>query len=546
MPGRSVRAILSGVPAHHRILLIDDQPEVRSDLRRVLAGAPSQDDLDRLAQVVLAVAPTRAVPPAVFTVEEAGDGAAGVALAAAAQRAGAPFQVAFVDMRMPGMDGVETIQALWRDDPRLQIVLCTAYSDRSWTELCAILGATDRLLILRKPFDPVEVVQLALALGEKWRLAREGEAALRARDTFLAMMSHEIRTPLNGILGMAEMLATRGGTDPEVGDGLETIHRSGQGLLAVLNDIIDHARIAAGMMALAEAPFAPAPLLHDVVALFAGRAVAAGITLEAEVDPGMPGHLSGDAGRIRQVVGNLVSNAVKFTRRGGVRVRARWDDPQLVVAVQDTGIGIPAEDLERLFRPFVQAESGSARRYDGSGLGLAISQRLSGLMGGGITVESAVGRGTTFTARMRCLRSAAPGAVPGAGGPRPGLRVLVAEDNPVNQKVILAMLRRLGADPVLVADGDAALAALDTGSFDLVLMDIHMPVRDGFATCAALRAREAATGFLGPAGRRLPVVAVTADALSGDRERFLAAGMDDHLPKPVGLAGLAAVLSRWS
>jgi signal transduction histidine kinase/ActR/RegA family two-component response regulator len=449
-------------------------------------------------------------------------------------------------MRMPGLDGMQTIQALWRDDPRLQVVLCTAYSDRSWSELCAVLGVTDRLLVLRKPFDPVEVVQLALALGEKWRLAREGEAALRARDAFLAAMSHEIRTPLNGILGMAELLVGQPGLDPGMREPIETIHRSGQGLLAVLNDIIDHARLAAGMMPVADAPFAPADLVRDVAALFAARAAERGIGLAVEPDPDLPPHLRGDAGRLRQVVANLVSNAVKFTRSGGVLVTARWGGDELVVAVRDSGIGIPPGELERLFQPFVQVESGSARRYDGSGLGLAISRRLAELMGGGITVESTVGTGSTFTLRARCPRSAPGGTVAAPAAPPAGLRVLVAEDNPVNQRVAAAMLRRLEAVPTVVGDGDAALAALDHGAFDLVLMDIHMPVRDGFAACAALRAREASQGALGPRGRRMPVIAVTADAMAGDRERFLASGMDDHLPKPITLDGLAAVLRRWA
>ena len=512
----------------------------------MLAGAPDDRALDRLAHAVLGSGGDPGPAPAVFTVAEAADGAAGVSVAAAALGAGTPFQVAFVDMRMPGLDGMQTIQALWRDDPRLQIVLCTAYSDRSWTELCAVFGVTDRLLVLRKPFDPVEVVQLALALGEKWRLAREGEAALRARDAFVAMMSHEIRTPLNGILGMAELLTGQPGLDPDMREPLETIHRSGQGLLAILNDIIDHARLAAGMMPVTDAPFAPLPLLRDVANLFAGRAAERGVGLVVDTDPAIPEALRGDAGRIRQILANLVSNAVKFTRSGQIRVAVRWNEPVLTIAVQDTGIGIPDGDLARLFQPFVQAESGSARRYDGSGLGLAISRRLAELMGGGIDVESIVGQGSVFTVRLRCPRGEAATTAAGLGPVRAGLRVLVAEDNPVNQRVALAMLRRFAAVPVLAGDGAEALTALEAGRFDLVLMDIHMPVQDGFAACARIRAREAGQGGLGPDGRRLPVVAVTADAMAGDRERFLAAGMDDHLPKPLTLDALAAVLRRWS
>ncbi|MFM2089848.1 MAG: hypothetical protein RLZZ127_337 [Planctomycetota bacterium] len=534
------------MPVRHRILVIDDQPEVRHDLRRVLVGGPGDGDLDRLAQEVLATGRAPAPAPASFAVSEAADGADGVAAAAAALADGAPFQVAFVDMRMPGMDGMQTVQALWRDDPRLQIVLCTAYSDRSWAELCTVLGVTDRLLILRKPFDPIEVVQLALALGEKWRLAREGEAALRARDAFVAMMSHEIRTPLNGILGMAELLTGQPGIDPALRGPLETIHRSGQGLLAILNDIIDHARLAAGMMPVADTPFAPAPLVQDVAALFADRAQERGVALAVEIDAGIPETLRGDAGRIRQILSNLVSNAVKFTRAGRIRVAARWQDPYLTVAVHDTGIGIPPGDLARLFQPFVQAESGSARRYDGSGLGLAISRRLAELMGGGIGVDSSVGSGSVFTVRLRCPRAAAAAGHAAAGPVRTGLRVLVAEDHPVNQQVVAAMLQRLGVQTTVAGDGGEAVAALAAGGYDLVLMDIHMPVLDGFAACARIRDREERLGGLGPGGRRVPVVAVTADAMAGDRERFKAAGMDDHLPKPLTLEALATVLRRWS
>ncbi len=424
------------------------------------------------------------------------------------------------------------------------------------------------------------VARQVSAVRENTRLLAEraslAEAASRAKSQFLANVSHELRTPMNGVLGVTELLF-ESGPSAEQRRLLEIVRSSGAALLGLLNDVLDLARIEGGPPTIEQVDFDPRATLAESVDLLREVARRKGLELTCEVADDVPRCLRGDPARLRQVLLNLVGNALKFTERGRVDVRAvlverAAERALLAVEVQDTGIGISREAQAWIFEPFAQADASTTRRYGGTGLGLAISRQLARLMGGDIEVSSVPGRGSTF--RLRVALAVAPGPpTPDAALPvrrssalaedvlraagrtpqpfappaRPGLvsgpplagRVLLAEDSPVNQVVARRLLEHSGCTVDVVADGRAALDALTRDSYDLVLMDCMMPELDGFAVTAELRRREAQRGG------HTPVIALTASAMPGDRERCLAAGMDDYISKPFRPDDLRARLQRF-
>ena len=367
--------------------------------------------------------------------------------------------------------------------------------------------------------------------------------ASEAKSAFLAMMSHELRTPMNGVLGLAHAL--RGARlDQRQARYLEMIEQSGHGLMTILNDILDLSKIEAGKLDLEVAPLDLRDLADQVGLVWSETAREKGLDLILEVDPATPAWVAGDVARVRQILLNLVSNALKFTEAGAVTVRVGPEAGGVVLAVTDTGVGLTDEQRARLFSPFVQGDRSTARRFGGTGLGLAICRHLAELMGGEVMVESALGRGSTFTVRLPLAAAEAPSveAVREAADSEPslaGVRVLVVDDNAVNQVVARAILEAAGVSVATVDDGGAALASLRAEPFDLVLMDVHMPVMDGVEAVRRIRA--------GEGGRvDLPVVALTADAMVGDAERLLAQGFDDAHPKPIRPAGLLATVGHWA
>ncbi|MEN9314601.1 MAG: hypothetical protein RIS35_994 [Pseudomonadota bacterium] len=393
-----------------------------------------------------------------------------------------------------------------------------------------------------------DVTQARESAEELERARAAAEAANEAKTRFLATMSHEIRTPLNGVLGMnGLLLETR--LDDDQRHYAETVRSSGEALLSVINDILDFSRLQAGRMSLEIAPFCASVLIDAVVSLLGVSANAKGLTIRADLSEDLPPWLDGDAGRLRQVLFNLIGNAVKFTHTGGIVVEARTRplEPgrvELEIVVRDTGIGISPELLPRLFDRFSQADNSTARRYGGSGLGLAITREILELMGGQVTVESRVGEGSAFRVAVPLALADAPVAAPpvvtsGATATPSGrpLRILVAEDNIVNQKLIRAMLERMGHAVDLVEDGGAAVRQVQAKPYDVVLMDIQMPGMDGEAATRAIRALPGAVS-------KIPIVALTANAMAGHREMYLDAGMDDHIAKPVDRALLDRVLQR--
>ena len=718
---------MATIPPLHRILIVDDNPSIHDDIRKILHSEENDQlaavEAELFGEVSAEAGSGRSEMQ--FDLQSAYQGQQALTMVEESISGGRPFSVAFVDVRMPpGWNGIETIQHLWQADPDLEVVICTAYSDYSWRDIVSQLGCTDRFLILKKPFEGVEVRQLAMTLTAKaalrksqqnqlinlqeavdiktadLRVAKEAaEQGSRAKSEFLANMSHEIRTPLNGIVGMLELLET---TTLEESQrryvrGAQT---SVDCLLSLINDVLDFSKIEAGKIELDPVEFNLRVLLEDVAEIMSPRAQQKGLEICCDLPVDMPALVTGDSDRLRQIVLNLVSNAVKFTERGQVVIRLRTvesDDEGVLLRIEvaDTGIGIPDDRRGRLFKLFSQIDSSTTRRFGGTGLGLALCKRLVELFGGEIGVDSTPGTGSNFWFTLR-LQQAAPHSVPDfVPGSFDQLRVLVvddnltnleitsahlirwgitcavfdyapsaleelkaahqqgrpyglaildmqmpdmdgrelverirsipeiadtplviltsigeditraereawklaaylnkpirqsrlfdsivsatcqksptdaaqrataeepidlhasagefqilvAEDNDINQVVVRELLTRLGYACTLVSNGRQAVEKASTRAFDAVLMDCQMPVLDGLAATNTIRSREAAGGGWGRYGNRLPVIALTANAVAGDRDICLEAGMDDYLTKPIDRRAMIRILERWT
>jgi signal transduction histidine kinase/CheY-like chemotaxis protein len=391
--------------------------------------------------------------------------------------------------------------------------------------------------LLAKLAEREEDLKAAMRDLEQARDAANAANVLKTQ--FLANMSHEIRTPLNGVLAMAEVMAM-GDLDAVQRDRLQIIRQSGGLLLAVLNDVLDLSKIEAGKLTLVEEPFDLEPTLHPTVESFSVMAKAKNLEFRIELEDEATGWWRGDADRLRQIIGNLLSNAVKFTPHGAVSAHVGLSNGALRIAVSDTGVGIAPEKLPTLFEKFTQADNSATRRFGGTGLGLAICRELIQMMGGSINVESREGHGSSFIVELPLLRSepALAESADTVRGDDAGLRLLAAEDNATNQQVLAAVMESLGIDIDIVPDGQQAVEAWRACAYDLVLMDIQMPVMDGITAAREIRQAERESRRA-----RTPIIALTANALNHQVEEYLAAGMDGHVAKPIEIAKLYEAIS---
>ena len=530
-----------------RILAVDDEEAVHETYQAIFE-VKMGDELDEIEKLMGIVVEEDESPPSDasrFRLDHAMSGQEGLQKLIEASEAGDPYAVIYLDMRMPtGWDGLETAERIREVDTEVRIVLITAYMDYSLTEIRQRIGVN--FDFLTKPVDVNELLQLTLSLAAQWSQGRDlvlaleqAQAASKAKDDFLASMSHELRTPLTSIIGNTELMEASGLNQNQV-ELMGSIGVSSRGLLSLINDILDLSKIESGKFEVDHLDYDLNLLINELNQSFSGRAKESGLALDVVQKEPFPMQFVGDERRIGQILINLMGNAIKFTQEGGVTLQAWVDEERLHFSITDTGIGMSDEGLERLFKPFEQADQSISRRYGGTGLGLHISATLAELMGGSIDVSSEEGVGSCFQFNLPYQLSdqAALPLEPRASQQQVNYfrgHVLVAEDTPELQMMERKILEAAGIEVTIANNGKEAVEHGLATPFDLILMDMQMPEMDGIE----------ATQLMRSVGCETPIVALTANVMQQHREQFETAGCDGFLSKPIDQASLMGVLRQY-
>ena len=472
------------------------------------------------------------------------------------------FDLILLDIMMPGMDGYEVCKVLksYPTTKDIPIIFLTALNDPKNIQKAFQFGAVD---YISKPFSKEELtarVNLHISLKrttEELKKAKQAaEAAAEAKAIFLANMSHELRTPMNGIIGMVDILKRTELTEVQR-EYLNIIESSGENLLTIINDILDLSKIEAGHMELENIPFSLKEELNSVMNIMQVIADKKKLPIILKMGDDVPNYVSGDPVRLKQIIINLVNNAIKFTEKGNVTItveKQREEDGkvQLLFKVTDTGIGISPEGQKKLFQSFSQVDKSTTRKYGGTGLGLTISKNLTHLMGGEIGVESVEGVGSTFwfyvvlgrsdEESYKKQREAEEGSPEDKTKIQLKLKILLAEDNKINQKVALLNLNNLGHKVDIANNGKEAVEKFKEGDYDLIFMDVHMPEMDGMQATKKIREIEKNSGRI----KKIPIIAMTANTSEDERKKYLAAGMDDYVGKPFKQKELIEIFKKFA
>jgi two-component system sensor histidine kinase/response regulator len=574
-----------------RILIVDDNLDIHEDFKKILLAHPDTKDAETrsLEKTLFGrendSGDRTSAPFPLYSIDDAYQGEEAIEMVDAAERRNDPYALVYMDIRMPpGIDGLETIERIWRRHPYLEIVICTAYSDYSWEQILYRLGPSDRLLFIKKPFDWVTVKQVTLAATTKWELGRahrshlknlesevekrtgelhammknlevlkeRAETATRAKSEFLANMSHEIRTPMNAVIGFAGFLRDTELNAEQI-EFTNAISESGKLLLTLINDVLDLSKIESNKIVLDKTEIDLEKIAEGIISMLSHRVESDSVTLALSYNPGTPHVFIGDPLRIQQILLNLVGNATKFTDKGSVVVRIeehKDGDPdisQVQISIKDTGIGIPHDKFEEIFEPFTQLKTATGRSHSGSGLGLSITRSLLTLMNGSIRLESEVGKGSEFVVTIPLIRvmdgntRAAFEAFSKKADPfmppLSGMKILVVEDNHFNQKLMAILLKKMGCSFEIVSNGHDAVSKVRSNKYDIILMDIQMPLMDGFSATQIISKELQVT---------TPIIALTARAFNDDRQKCLESGMVDFLVKPVDVTQLRKKIETWA